>query len=63
MSMRLKYETASETAPLTCTMHSSVQGYLAHKTQPPPLGPPYDPRYSPTEGPRRGVFLMIEVPL
>jgi len=23
-----------------------LQGYLAHKKQPPPLGPPYDPRYS-----------------
>ena len=28
----------------------SMQGYLAHKKQPPPLGPPYDPRYSPTVG-------------
>ena len=24
-----------------------LQGYLAHKKQPLPLGPPYDPRYSP----------------
>ena len=28
---------------------SPLQGYLAHKKQP-PLGPPYDPRYSPTVG-------------
>ena len=28
-----------------------VQGYLAHKEQPPSLGPPYNPRYSPTVGP------------
>ena len=27
-----------------------VQGYLAHKKRPHPLGPPYDPRYSPTVG-------------
>ena len=27
-----------------------VQGYLAHKKQPPLLGPPWDPRYSPTVG-------------
>ena len=27
-----------------------VQGYLAHKKQPPSLGPPKDPRYSPTVG-------------
>ena len=28
----------------------TLQGYLAHKKQPPPIGPPYDPRYSPTPG-------------
>ena len=27
-----------------------VQGYLAHKKQPPPLGPPYDPTCNPTVG-------------
>jgi len=27
-----------------------LQGCLAHKKQPPPLGPPKDPRYSPTVG-------------
>ena len=31
-------------------LRPTVQGYLAHKKQPPPLGPPYDPRYSPTVG-------------
>ena len=40
-----------------------MQGYLAHKKLPPPLGPPYDPWLSLTEGPRRMVFLMIEAPL
>ena len=29
---------------------TTLQGYLAHKKQPPPLGPPHDPRYSPTVG-------------
>ena len=47
-----------------CACHSvhGLQGYLAHKKQPPPLGPPKDPRHSPTVG-RRGVFLVKEVPL
>jgi len=27
-----------------------VQGYLAHKKPPPPLGPPYGPRRRPTVG-------------
>ena len=27
-----------------------VQGYLAHKKQPPPLGPPQGPGHSPTGG-------------
>ena len=27
-----------------------VQGYLAHKKTPTPLGPPQDPRQRPTEG-------------
>jgi len=27
-----------------------LQGYLAHKKQPPPPGPPQDPRYSPAVG-------------
>ena len=41
-----------------------LQGYLAHKKQPPPLGPPYDHRcVVPLQGPRRGVFLMSELPL
>ena len=35
----------------------SLQGYLAHKKQPPPLGPPYDARYSPTVGSSRGCLL------
>ena len=28
----------------------SLQGYLAHKKMPTPLGPPYDPRHRPTVG-------------
>jgi len=28
----------------------AVQGYLAHKKLPPPLGPPYGPRQRPTVG-------------
>ena len=32
------------------TDRATVQGYLAHKKQPPPLGPPCDLRYSPTVG-------------
>ena len=31
-----------------------LQGYLAHKEQPPPLGPPSDPRYSPTLSSQEG---------
>jgi hypothetical protein len=31
-----------------------IQGYLAKKKQPPPLGPPQDPGYSPTEGSQGG---------
>ena len=31
-----------------------VQGYLAHKKQPPPLGPPQGPRHSPTVGSQGG---------
>ena len=27
-----------------------LQGYLAHKKQPPPLGPPWWPMHSPTVG-------------
>ena len=36
----------------------TVQGYLAHKKQPPPLGPPQGPRYSPTVGSAEAVILM-----
>ena len=35
--------------PTTCS-HLALQGYLAHKKQPSPLGPPYDPRCSPSVG-------------
>ena len=34
-----------------------LQGYLAHKKDPPSLGPPQDPRFSPTVGSYEGVFL------
>ena len=32
----------------------TLQGYLAHKEQPSPLGPPYDPGYGPTVGSYEG---------
>jgi len=34
----------------------SLQGYLAHKKTPTPLGPPYDPRHRPTVGSSGGAF-------
>ena len=41
-----------------------LQGYLAHKKQPHPLGPPYDPRYSPTVGSQVWEEVLVsEVPL
>ena len=41
-----------------------LQGYLAHKKQPPPPGPPQDPRYSPTVRVLgEGVLIMSEEPL
>ena len=33
----------------------AVQGYLAHRKEPLPLGPPYDSGYSPTAGSQEGV--------
>ena len=42
---------------------SQVQGYLAHKNLPPPLGPPYDPRYAYCSVLGWGWVLMSEVPL
>ena len=37
--------------PKTAPEHdATLQGYLARKKQPSPLGPPYDPKYSPTVG-------------
>jgi len=44
---------------------TGVQGYLAHKKQPPPLGPPYGPRHSPNVGSYSrgvGVFLWARYP-
>ena len=41
----------------------TLQGYLAHRNPPPPLGPPYDPRHSPAVGSWEGGVLMSEVPL
>ena len=40
-----------------------LQGYLAYKKQPPPLGPPCDPGKVLLYVSRRGVFLVSEVPL
>ena len=42
---------------------AEVQGYLAHKKLPPPLGPPYGPRHMLLQVPKGGRFLMSEVPL
>ena len=53
---RSKHCFAPPLHPLDLGMH--VQGHLADKKEPPPLGPPYDPRYSSTVGPRRGILLM-----
>ena len=33
-----------------CGLYFHVQGYLAHKKPPFPLGPPYEPRHGPTVG-------------
>jgi hypothetical protein len=33
-----------------------VQGFLAHKKTPMPLGPPYDPKHGPTAGSSGGAF-------
>ena len=40
-----------------------VQGYLAPKKPPFPLGPPWDPRHRLRQGPKRVRFHMSEVPL
>ena len=37
------------------TTHT-VQGYLAHKKKPTPLGPSYDPRHGPAARSQGGVF-------
>ena len=34
-----------------------LQGYLAHKKQPPSLGPPYGPRHIPAVGPEGGAVI------
>ena len=41
---------APSTRVLTRGLAQSLQGYLAHKKAPTPLGPPWDPRPSPTAG-------------
>ena len=45
----LGWRTAT-TASASCASSPSLQGYLAHKKQPPPLGPPEGPGYSPAVG-------------
>ena len=40
-----------------------LQGYLAHKNTPTPLGPPQNPTHIPTVGSYGGLFLISEVPL
>jgi len=39
---------------LRVSFWGGVQGYLAHKRPPPPLGPPYVPRHRPTVGSQGG---------
>ena len=39
---------------------SEVQGYLAHKKPPSPIGPPQGPRLRPTSGSRVVLFLVSE---
>ena len=36
--------------PMILSVGSRVQGYFAHKKQPPPPGPPWGPRHIPTVG-------------
>ena len=48
---------------LTMRWWQCIQGYLAHKKPPTPLGPPKGPTHSPTVGSQGGRFLMGEVPL
>ena len=41
----------------------TLQGYLAHKKEPTPLGPPYNSRHRLRQVPRGGLGFMSEVPL
>ena len=43
-------EYSGEETALMQVAYCSLQGYLAHKKTPIPLGQPYDPRHSPTVG-------------
>ena len=47
----------------TTPQEPTVQGNLARKKTPTPLGPPQDPRHRPTEGSWGGAFFESEVPL
>ena len=42
--------------PMAKSTVSKVQGYLAHKKQPPPPGLSYCPRHGPTAGSEGGAF-------
>ena len=53
MSDYQEWEAVKLASETTCTV-CGLQGYLAHKKQPPPLGPPQDPRYGPTVGSQGG---------
>ena len=41
---------AHEETPIPWDHHEALQGYLAHKKQPPLLGPPQGPGHIPTVG-------------
>ena len=45
---------------ISSTVH--VQGHLAHKKTPIPLGPPWDPRNRPTVGSQGGAFSYVRCP-
>ena len=64
--MRLKYELPyfiGSWSRYAQIPGQDVQGYLAHKKTPPPLGLPKGHRHSLLEAPRGMRILMSEVPL
>ena len=58
-----KKKTTMPRSELPAETRKPLQGYLAHKKQPPPLGLPQGPRHWATVGFNGGGVLMSEVPL